>query len=85
MGSLTPGVTQIYERDGNNVYARDAGSSERRLIGQNIPNRRDPLQYDILETQKWQDIVEAGKTNPALQKVLDRAILLYNTIKENHD
>jgi hypothetical protein len=85
MGSLTPGVTQIYERDGNNIYARDTGATERRLIGQNIPRRRDPLQYDLLETQKWQDIVEAGKTNPALQKVLDRAILLYNTIKEHHD
>lgn len=82
MGTLTPGATQIYERDGNNLYSRDAGSIERRLIGQNIPQRRDPLQYDILEIQQWQDIVAAGKTNLALQKVLDRAILLYNTIKD---
>ena len=82
MGKLTPGATQIYERDGNNLYSRDAGSIERRLIGQNIPQRRDPLQYDILEIQQWQDIVAAGKTNPALQKVLDRAILFYNTIKD---
>jgi hypothetical protein len=83
MGSLTPGAKYIYERDGGTVYAREFGKTERRVIGYNLPEHRDPLQYDILETQLWQDIVEAGKTNPALQKTLDRAVLIYQTIKDD--
>ena len=83
MGSLTPGAKYIYERDGGTVYAREFGKTERRVVGYNLPEHRDPLQYDILETQLWQDIVEAGKTNPTLQKTLDRAVLIYQTIKDD--
>jgi hypothetical protein len=83
MGSLTPDATYIYERDGNTVYAREFGKTDRRVVGYNMPEHRDPLQYDILETQLWQDIVEAGKSNPTLQKTLDRAVLIYQTIKDD--
>ena len=82
MGSLTPQATYIYERDGGTVYAREFGKSERTVVGYNMPQRRDPLQYDLIETQLWQDIVIAGKTNTALQKTLDRALLIYQTIKD---
>ena len=82
MGSLTQGAALIYERDGSTVYAREFGKTERRVVGYNMPERRDPLQYDIIETQLWQDIVEAGKTNAALQKTLARAVLIYQTIKD---
>jgi hypothetical protein len=87
MGSLTPGATYIYESpdDGKTVYAREAGKTEKKLVGYNLPNRKDPIQYDIIETQLWQDIVEAGKTNPTLQKTLDRAILIYQTIKDERN
>jgi hypothetical protein len=85
MGTLTPGATYIYERDGNTVYAREFGKTDRRVVGYNMPKQRDPLQYDIIQTQLWQDIVEAGKTNPALQKTLDRAVLIYQTIKDDTD
>jgi len=85
MGTLTPGATYIYERDGSTVYAREFGKTERQVVGYDMPKRRDPLQYDIIQTQLWQDIVEAGKTNPALQKTLDRAILIYQTIKEKDE
>jgi hypothetical protein len=87
MGSLTPGATYIYESpdNGKTVYAREAGQTEKKLVGYNLPKRRDPVQYDIIETQLWQDIVEAGKTNPTLQKTLDRAILIYQTIKDENN
>jgi hypothetical protein len=85
MGSLTPGATYIYESPdhGKTVYAREMGSTEKKLVGYQLPQRRDPMQYDIIETQLWQDIVEAGKTNPSLQKTLDRAMLIYQTIKDD--
>jgi hypothetical protein len=85
MGSLTPGATYIYERNGGTVYAREFGKSERKVVGYDMPKRRDPVQYDIIQTQLWQDIVEAAKTNPALQKTLDRAILIYQTIKDKDE
>jgi hypothetical protein len=87
MGSLTPGATYIYESpdNGKTVYAREAGQTEKKLVGYNLPKRRDPMQYDIIETQLWQDIVEAGKTNLTLQKTLDRAILIYQTIKDERN
>lgn len=85
MGSLTPGAAYTYERVGRNVYAREEGSTERILIGRHIPERRDPLQYDLIETQLWQDIVAAGRTNPSLQKVLDHAILIYQIIKDDNE
>ena len=87
MGTLTPGATYIYESpdNGKTVYAREQGKTEKKLVGYNLPRRRDPMQYDIIETQLWQDIVEAGKTNPTLQKILDRAILIYQTIKDENN
>ena len=33
MGSLKPGATYIYERDGHKVYARIVGENTRQLIG----------------------------------------------------
>jgi hypothetical protein len=87
MGSLTPGATYIYESpdDGKTVYAREAGKTEKKLVGYHLDHQRDPVQYDIIETHLWQDIVEAGKTNPTLQKTLDRAILIYQTIKDERN
>jgi hypothetical protein len=83
MGLLKPGATYVYERTNERIYAREVGNDEKTLVGYYMPNR--PVQYDLIETQLWQDIVYAGKSNPALQKVLDRAILIYNTIKDSNE
>jgi hypothetical protein len=80
MGLLKPGATYIYERADDRIYSREVGSDERTLVGYYMPNR--PAQYDLIETQLWQDIVYAGKSNPTLQKVLDRAVLIYQTVKD---
>jgi len=85
MGSLTPGATYIYERDGDTVYAREHGQMERKVIGYHLPKQRDPLQYDLLQTQLWQDMMEAAKSNEALQIAIDRAILIYQTIREKDE
>lgn len=79
MGTLKPGATYVYERVDDSVYAREHGTTERRLIGKNY------RQEDWIETQLWQDIVAAGRTNPSLQKALDRAKLIYQTIKDNDE
>jgi hypothetical protein len=90
MGTLTPGVTYIYERNGEEIYARESGSTERKLIGYQYENKIDPrtpdgrpLHEHIMEDKLWGEIRRAAPTNPALQKALDRAIMIYRLSKDN--
>jgi hypothetical protein len=89
MGTLKPGATYIYERNGEEIYAREAGETERKLIGYQYENKIDPRTNDgrplfehIREDKLWGEIRREAKTNPALQKVLDRAILVYRLSKD---
>jgi hypothetical protein len=92
MGTLKPGATYVYERNGDEVYAREFGKTERRLIGyqyemENKPDPRTndgrPLREHILEDKLWGNIRRAAKTNSALHEVLERAILIYHLSKDN--
>jgi hypothetical protein len=96
MGNLKPGATYIYERTGGTVYARESGAhpSTRTEIGYDY----DPIsghRYDsrtndgrslhnhIMESKMWGEIHREAKTNPALQKALDRVIMIYRLSKDN--
>jgi len=88
MGSLKPGATYIYERNGNEVYAREFGGTDRKLIGykHTTPDSRTndgrPLHEHMMEDKLWGEIRQEAKTNPALQKALDRAIIIYRLSKD---
>ena len=89
MGSLKPGATYIYERNGEEIYAREFGQTERKLIGYQHENKIDPRTEDgrplhehIMESKMWGDIHREAKTNPTLQKALDRAIMIYKLSKD---
>jgi len=88
MGNLKPGATYIYERNGDEIYAREFGESERKLIGYKYespdPRTNDgrPLREHILEDKLWGDIRREAKTNITLQKALDRAIMIYRLSKD---
>ena len=91
MGNLKPGVTYIYERNGDEVYAREFGEKDRTLIGykyemENKPDPRTndgrPLREHIMEDKMWGEIHREAKTNPTLQKALDRAIMIYKLSKD---
>ena len=91
MGSLTPGVTYIYERKGDEVYAREFGETERKLIGYKYemedkpdPRTNDgrPLHEHLMESKMWGEIRRMAPTNPALQKALDRVIMIYRLSKD---
>ena len=77
MGSLKPGATYIYERVDGIVYAREYGKKERKIVGYNA--NADP-ERTLLTV--WKDILKEAESNPALQKAIDRVILIYQTIKE---
>jgi hypothetical protein len=96
MGTLKPGATLIYERVGNEVYAREWGAdpNTRQLIGYGYDpvtghhvdyDRRTsdgrPLVDHMQEDKMWADIRRLAKTTPALQDALERAIVVYKLIK----
>ena len=96
MGTLRPDTTYIYERVGNEVYAREAGAdpSTRKLMGYSYdPVTGHHVDYDsrtsdgrplvdhIREDKMWADIRRLAKTTPALQDALERVIMIYKLIK----
>ena len=96
MGTLKPDATYIYERNGNEVYAREAGAdpSTRRLIGHSYdPVNGHHIDHDsrtsdgrplfdhIQEDKMWGEIRRMARTSPALQDALERAIMIYKLIK----
>jgi hypothetical protein len=90
MGSLTPNAAYVYERNGEEIYAREVGKTERTMIGYQYENKIDtrtsdgrPLHEHIMEDKLWGDIRRAAKTNVALQSALDRAILVYHLSKDH--
>jgi hypothetical protein len=97
MGSLKPGTTYIYERDGKITYAREFGAdpSTRLAIGWDYnkddptfdPRTKDgrPLIDQMREDQLWGNIRREAKTNITLQKALDRAIMIYKLSKERYE
>lgn len=77
MGSLTPGATYIYERANGVTYAREVGSTVRKVIGYDADALINP------DNDLWHDIIKESATNPALQKALNNAILIYRLSKNN--
>lgn len=87
MGTLKPGATYIYERDNGITYAREIGAdaSTRREIGWDYDPRTSdgkPLHDHILESKMWGEIHREAKTNPSLQRALDRVIMIYKLSKD---
>jgi hypothetical protein len=90
MGSLTPGATYVYERNGEEVYAREVGKTERKMIGYQYENKTDPRTNDgrplyehMREDKLWGDIRREARTNTALQEAMDRVILIYHLSKDH--
>ena len=96
MGTLKPGATYIYERVGNEVYARETGAdpSTRELMGYGYdPVSGHQVDYDkrtsdgrplidhVREDKMWGEIRRLAKTNPTLQDAVDRVIMIYRLIK----
>ena len=78
MGALRPGATYIYENDGQKIYAREVGSTQRQVIGETMDRVYQQRQQDHL----WRLIREAADTNSMLRDVLDRAVMIYELTKK---
>lgn len=85
MGRLKPGATYIYERDGKKIYAREALSSERILIGYDYDGTNVNTEQGLekLEQERlWAEIRHAAKTNKTLQHALEECIIIYKLSKD---
>lgn len=87
MGTLKPGATYIYERNGSEVYARESGSSERKLVGytydgEGVYQTSDGLK-DLADHRLWNEIRAAAKSNKSLQKAMERVIIIYRLSKDD--
>lgn len=91
MGSLTPNVPLIYESPdgGKTIYARERGSSQRKLVSYHYDTTNSHVntnsigQQDLEDHILWNEIRQEAKTNPALQKAMDRVKLIYRLSKDN--
>ena len=91
MGSLTPGATYIYERVGDTVYAREQGSTDRRIIGYDYktgelvdtPREDTFLGLPMSEMMLMAVIIHESKNNEALRQQIERVKILYHLSKEN--
>lgn len=87
MGTLKPGATYIYERNGSEIYARESGSTERKIIGYTYDGEgvyeTSPGMRDLHDFKLWNEVREAARTNPTLLKAIERAILIYRLSKDN--
>lgn len=87
MGSLKTNTSYVYERDNGTVYAREIGAdpSTRQEIGHNFDPRTfdgRPLHDHIMDSKLWGEIHREARTNIALQKALERAIMIYRLSKD---
>jgi hypothetical protein len=89
MGGLTPGATLIYERAGNTVYSREAGSapSTRVVVGHDYKfSESDEYGRSIARKyffeQEWLPILDEAEHNELLQAAIERAILIYHLSKD---
>ena len=80
MESLTPGATYVYERDGNKIYAREFGKTERKIIGYDteVFKKSNDRNFTM-----WNDILLEAEKNPALHQAIDKVIMLYRLSKDN--
>jgi len=91
MGTLTPGVKYIYERNGDTVYAREFGADPgtRKEIGwdfdPNNPGRheRQEMLNALRDDQLWHKIRLEARDNITLQDALDRVVELYHLSKDD--
>lgn len=92
MGSLKPGTTYIYERQGGTVYAREMGApaADRVAVGWDWESENNPTRVrgasidDVRENQLWHEIRRAAMDNKELEQALERVKIIYYLIKDKN-
>lgn len=82
VGSLKSDATYIYERVDGRTYAREMGSKERVLIGEEYSFAVNRRRRELID--EWTPILEQADTNPALQDALERVKVLYELTRQHN-
>ena len=90
MGTLKPGATYIYERQGGTVYAREIGApaDSRVAIGWDWQPEDNPARVrgahmaEVQENHLWHEIRHAALNNKELEQAIERVKLLYYLSKD---
>ena len=80
MGSLTPGATYIYERVAGTIFAREFGSTERKVVGYATDLSHDFAMYKSQINQ----VLTMCEQDPVMRELLDQLFVMYN-LKKTHD
>lgn len=85
MGQLKPGATYIYESPdgGESIYAREAGTNDRVLVGQSYKARSKLDQ--IKEDKLWGEIRRKAQTHAGLAEELERVIVYYRLLESKDE
>jgi len=75
-------MSKIFESPdgGHTVYVREDGNPNRQLYWESEEKKK--LIKSLEEDKLWGEIRRTAKTNPALQKAMERVIILYELIKD---
>jgi len=85
MGGYKPGSSYVHESPdgGKTIYAREVGTTNRRLVGYSLDMIEHLKQVD--KETRWMDILKLAERTPALQEAIDRVIIIYELSKtEEH-
>jgi hypothetical protein len=79
MGSLKPGATYIYERDGNRIYAREFGSTQRQIVGydSNVQEFKERRYY----MNHINELLLMCEQDAGMRQLLEQLFVLYNLKK----
>jgi hypothetical protein len=88
MGNLKPGATYTYEHQDGVVYATEAGTNDRIVIGWDYdPNKPGDGKATYVESKEsllWREIRMVAKTNTTLQVAIERVIIIYHLSKDKN-
>ena len=78
---------KVYESPdgGKQIYEREIGSTDRKLIIDNRTVDGRPLHEHIMDSKLWCEIHRAAKTNKTLADILDQAKMVYALIKKENN
>jgi len=81
MGTLKPGATYIYERNGGTVYARESGSTDRHIVG--YDETLEPTMFGVpaAVVGKIIGIYQMSQLDSGMKELWDQLEVMYNLKK----
>lgn len=83
MGTLRPGASFKYEKHGPYTISTDQETNERSIVGYDYRQNYESNIEAMKDDKFWGELRREARTNVALQRALDRAIMIYRLSTDN--